>query len=163
MLNKIAFLCVNPWESFLPAAFQGYIKSYYQWICKETLLREETMYCQERIALYGEPEMPLREKLFQNKKGAPQLLYVQSHQKELLQKVFKMADLVVVGMSGSKRECDKIFMNILPWKEKILFLWDNRICDKSFLKKIKREYGLADRQLLEAKKLPSFLTEALKG
>lgn len=162
MLNKIVFLCVNPWESFLPAAFQGCTRSYYQWICEETPLREEMMYCQEQIALYGEPEILQGEQLFEERKGVLQIIYVQSHQKELLQKVFETADLVIAGISGSKRECDKVFMNILPWKEKILFLWDDRICDKGFLRQIKREYGLTDRQILEAKKLPSFLTEALK-
>lgn len=120
------------------------------------------MYCKERIAIYGETENPLEENLFQNRRGIVQVLYLESHQKELIEKAFKGADLVIVGISGSKKECDKLFMSILPWKEKALFLWDERVCDESFLKKIKREYGLKSIQMMEIKKLPSFLTEAFK-
>ena len=37
-----------------------------------------------------------------------QLLYVKSNQKELLEEVFCLADIVFVGMSGSKKEREKI-------------------------------------------------------
>lgn len=161
MLKKIAFLCVNPWENFLPPTFQGCIKDYYQWIRSQALLREENLYCQEKVEVYGETEIPYGKKLFGEREETLQLLYVQSSQKGILQEVFSLADIVLVGMSGSRKECDKIFLTVLPWKEKTVFLWDSRICDESFLKQMKNEYKLKDAQMMEIKKLPSYLTEAL--
>lgn len=161
MGNKIVFVCVNPVESFLPPVFQGHMRTYFEWVCKAIFLRDETMYCNKRIELYGESEKLKKEMLFQNMEKVPQLLYLQSNQKELLAEACKMADLIIVGMSASKKECDKIFLAVLPWKDKVLFLWDDCSCDEQFLKQIQKEYGVDERQLMEAKKLPLFLAEAL--
>lgn len=161
MFKKIAFLCVNPLENFLPPALQGYIKDYYQWARSEVLLREENLYCQEKIEAYGETKIPYGKKMFGEREETLQLLYVQSSQKELLEEVFTLADIVLVGMSGSKKECDKVFLTILPWIEKTMFLFDERICDEKYLKQIQCEYKLRASQMIEMKKLPLFLTEAL--
>ena len=161
MLRKIAFLCVNPWENFLSSAFQKGIRDYYHWTRSEALLREENLYCQEKIEVYGETEIPYGKKLFGERKETLQLLYVQSSQKELIEEVFRLADIVFVEMSISKQECDKIYLTVLPWIDKTIFLWDSRICDEKFLRQIQREYKLRDAQIMEIKKLPSFLTEAL--
>ena len=58
MLKKIAFLSVNPLENFLPPTLQGCIKDHYQWMRSEALLREENLYCQEKIEPYGETGIP---------------------------------------------------------------------------------------------------------
>ena len=92
-----------------------------------------------------------------------QLLYVQSGQKEILEKVFSLAEIVFVTLSYNKKECDKTFMKILPWIEKTVFLFDERICDEKYLKQIQNEYKLKNIQLMEIKKLPSVLTEALRS
>lgn len=161
MFKKIAFLCVNPLGNFLQPALQGCIRECYQWTRSEALLREENLYCQEKIEVYGETKIPYGKNMFGEQAETLQLLYVQSGRKELLEKVFSLADIVFVGLSGNKNECDKIFLTILPWIERAVFLYDNRICDEKYLKQIQGEYKLKDIQLMEMKKLPSILTEAL--
>lgn len=161
MFKKIAFLCVNPLGNFLQPALQGCIRECYQWTRSEALLREENLYCQEKIEVYGETKIPYGKNMFGEQAETLQLLYVQSGRKELLEKVFSLADVVFVGLSGNKNECDKIFLTILPWIERAVFLYDNRICDEKYLKQIQGEYKLKDIQLMEMKKLPSILTEAL--
>ena len=52
MLEKIVFLCVNPWEGFLPPAFQSGGKEYFQWICKQALLKNMKIISKEKIVLY---------------------------------------------------------------------------------------------------------------
>lgn len=157
---KIAFLCVNPWENFLPSVSQGGIRDYYRWMRSQALLREETLYCQEKVEVYGESKIPYGSQLFAEKEGILQLLYVQSSQKELIEEVFSVADVVLVGMPESKKECDKIFLTVLPWMEKTIFLWDERICAEKFIRQIQNEYKLKDRQIMEVKKLLPHLTEA---
>ncbi|MBO5160565.1 MAG: hypothetical protein J6B94_13475 [Lachnospiraceae bacterium] len=161
MNKKIAFLCLNPWETFLPPTFQRCVKDYYQWTRRQALLREESLYCQEKIEVYGEPKISRGKKAFGENEETLQLLYVQSSQKEIIEEVFAMADVVFVGMSGSKKECDRRFLMVLPWQEKTIFLWDGRILDERFLEQIQREYKLRDNQLMEIKQLPSYLTEAV--
>ena len=161
MFKKIAFLCVNPLGNFLPPTLQGGIRECYQWTRSEALLREENLYCQEKIEVYGESKIPYGKTMFGECRETLQLLYVQSSQKEILEEVFSLADIVFVGLSGSKKECDKIFLKILPWIEKTVFLFDERICDEKYLKQIQNEYKLKNIQLMEMKKLPSVLTEAL--
>ncbi len=161
MFKKIAFLCVNPLENFLPKTLQGCIRDYYQWMRTEALLREENLYCQEKIEAYGETRIPYGKRMFGEREETLQLLYLQSSQKELLEEVFSLADIVFVGTSGSKKECDKIFLKILPWIEKTVFLFDERLCEEKYLKQIQCEYKLKNAQMMEMKKLPSFLTEAL--
>lgn len=161
MFKKIAFLCVNPLEKFLPPTFQSYIREHYEWARSEALLREENLYCQEKIDNYGETKIPYGKRVFGEQAETLQLLYVQSSQKEILENVFMLADIVFVAMSGSKKECDKIYLTILPWIEKTIFLFDERIFDEKYLKQIQHEYKLKKAQMMEMKKLPSFLTEAL--
>ena len=160
MFKKIVFLCVNPLGNFLPPTLQGCIRDYYQWTRSEALLREENLYCQEKIEPYGEARIAYGKRMFGEREETLQLLYVQSSQKELLEEVFTLADIVFVGMSGSKKERDKIFMTILPWIEKTVFLFDERICDEKYLRQMQCEYKLEPMQMMEMKKLPSFLTEA---
>jgi hypothetical protein len=50
---------------------------------------------------------------------------------------------------------------VLPWLEKVIFLFDGRICDEEYLGQMGREYKLKTAQMMEIKKLPSYLTEAL--
>ena len=161
MFKKIAFLCVNPLGNFLRPTLQGCIRECYQWTRSEALLREENLYCQEKIEVYGETKIPYGKNMFGERAETLQLLYLQSSRKELLEKVFSLADIVFVGLSGSKRECDKIFLTTFPWIEKTVFLFDERICDEKYLKQIQREYKLKNIQLMEMKKLPSILAEAL--
>ena len=163
MFKKIAFLCVNPLGNFFSSALQGCIKECYQRIRSEALLREENLYCQEKIEVYGETKIPYGKNMFGEREGTLQLLYVQSSQKEILEKVFSLADIVFVGLSDRKKECDKIFLKTFPWIEKTVFLFDERICDEKYLKQIQREYKLKNIQLMEMKKLPSILAEALNS
>lgn len=161
MINKIVFLCVNQWEEFQPAAVQGLTRNYYHHFCETALLQEDKTYYKEQVSLYGDHQNLQSEELFKSHCKKIQILYVRSNRKEIFQKVFQTADLVIVGLPYSKKECDKIFLLLLPWKDKILFLWNKQVSDKSFLKQLQREYGLPDGQLLEAEKLPSFLAEAV--
>ena len=161
MFKKVAFLCVNPLENFLPPAFQGNVRDYYQWTREEALLREENLYCQEKVEIYGETEIPYGKKIFGENVETLQLLYVKSCQKEIIEKVCVLADLILVGMSGSKKECDRIYLTVLPWLEKVIFLFDGRIFDEGYLEQMQREYKLRQAQMMEIKKLPSYLTEAL--
>jgi hypothetical protein len=98
--------------------------------------------------------------MFGEREETLQLLYVKSNQKELLEEVFGLADIVFVGMPGSQKEREKIFLSILPWIEKVVFLFDERIFDERTIKQIQQEYKIEDTQMMEMKKLPSFLTEA---
>lgn len=161
MFKKIAFLSLNPLENFLPSTFHDYIRDYYQWILGEALLREDSLYCQEKIETYGEAGTLYGKGMFGEKKETLQLLYVKSNQKELLEEVFNLADLVFVGMPGSKKEREKIFLSVLPWIGKVVFLFDDRLFDKKTIWQIEQEYKINDAQMMEIKKLPSFLTEAL--
>lgn len=170
MLNKVAFLCVNPWEKFLPSAFQSYSKSYYEWIKEMAVLKNVKSHCREYIDFYGvlskesdcEPFLESCDKL--------QLLYVQSARKELLEKVFRTADLVIMGLPGSRKEFDKIYMSVFPWVNDILFLWGNHISrDAQYVDRLVRECMLREEQLMEIgekssqtfgmKKAPAFLRE----
>lgn len=160
MFKKIAFLCVNPLGNFFSSTLQGCIKECYQRTRSEALLREENLYCQEKIETYGEARIPYGKRMFGEREETLQLLYVKSNQKELLEEVFGLADIVFVGMPGSQKEREKIFLSILPWIEKVVFLFDERIFDERTIKQIQQEYKIEDTQMMEMKKLPSFLTEA---
>ena len=54
MIRKIAFLCVNPWESFLPLFSRGNAQDHYQWICQEAVQRKTGPCCMQIIEHYGE-------------------------------------------------------------------------------------------------------------
>lgn len=161
MINRIAFLCVNPWERFQHTAVQGRAKDYYQQVCEDSFLQEEFSYCRQQAAPYGELKKPQKEELFESRCEKLQILYASSNQTEALDEIFEKADLVVVGIPYSKKECDKLFLQLLPWMDKILFLWSESLLEKEVMEQLKRDYRLPDQQFLEKEKLPSFLTEAL--
>ena len=161
MFKKIAFLSLNPLENLLPSTFHDYIKDYYQWTLSEALLREERLYCQEKIETYGEAGSLYGKGMFGETKETLQLLYLKSRQKEVLEEVFGLADLVFVGMPGNQTEREKIFLLVLPWIEKVVFLFDDRLFGEESIRQIGQEYKIHDAQMMEIKKLPSFLTEAL--
>ena len=54
-----------------------------------------------------------------------------------------------------------IFYILSIKNQKTIFLFDERIFDEKYLKQIQHEYKLKKAQMMEMKKLPSFLTEAL--
>lgn len=156
MYTKIAVVCTNPWETFLPAISQGNAKKYYEWLHKQAVLREENPYVKEKIAIYGDTENEKQEALFSEKTKGFQILYIQSKQEDLLEKVLNKADCILVGMPADRNECDKIFLKILPWVEKCILIWDGRESrGEAFYKKILSEYKLREKQVIEMNKLPS--------
>ena len=54
MIRKIAFLCVNPWESFQPSFSRGNAQEHYQWIYQEAVQRRSVPCCQQVIDIYGD-------------------------------------------------------------------------------------------------------------
>ena len=151
MLGKIVFLCVNPWEGFLAPAFQSSGREYFQWICKQALLKNMKITSGEKIEIYG--ELQHEKELFSKTETRLQLLYVQSHQKKLLEKVFAQADLVLMGVPGNLRNFEKIFLPIFPWKDQIMFLWEQYLCrDEKVLRQLCMEYKLRESQLIELKR-----------
>lgn len=155
MFKKIAFICANPLEKLLPTVSMGNVKEYYEWIYEQAVLLAEEPCCLNWIELYGNPPEKEMEELFLKDQRKLQLLYVQSHRRGLLEKVYETADKVLVGMSSNREECDRIFMTVFPWKEKSTFLWNNRISrEPGFLKRIQAEYQLEENQIVQTKKLP---------
>lgn len=150
MLNKVAFLCADPWERFLPEAFQSYSRMYYQWVKKLAVLKNIKLCCKEYIDIYGEAEGCCENELFSEEGGKLQLLYVQSGRKELLKELFQAADLVIMGLPGSRKEFDKIYMSVFPWKDEILFLWSSHISrDLEYINRLSRECMLRKEQMIE--------------
>ncbi len=159
MYNKIAFVCANPWEKFLPAISRGNAKDYYDWLCQKAFLKRMEPYCEERIELYGDfMEENSRKRLgFRENSNALQFLYLQGKQSQNFRNILKAADFVVVGMPDDRKECDEIYLSVLPWKEKSVFLWDGcRSKGEAFFKRLQREYQIKDTQIAEIKMLPSF-------
>ena len=151
MLEKIVFLCVNPWEGFLAPAFQSSGREYFQWICKQAILKNMKITSKEKIEVYGEVQEA--KELFSKTENRLQLLYVQSHQKKLLEEVFEQADLVLMGIPGNLKDFEKLFLPIFPWKDQILFLWEQYLCrDEKILQQLCREYKLRESQLIEVKR-----------
>lgn len=152
MMNKIAFLCVNPWERFLPHAFQSCGKEYYSFVKKMAFSGNRAPDCREYVEMYGEPVRMPEEPFFSVEDDFLQLRYVQSSSLSVLEKLFGEADLVVAGISGSREEFEKLCMTIYPWKEKMLFLWDSHICrDDHFPEMLLRECRLRKAQMIEIK------------
>lgn len=149
-MNKIAFLCVTPLEGFLSPAFQSSVREYYQWMYNQAVLKSIEFQCRERIDTYGEAEKNNMKELFMPVEDRKQILYIQSNRKELVREVFKKADLVIMGLSGCRREFDKMFMPVFPWKDKIIFFWDQQICrGEEYIRQICNEYKLRESQLIE--------------
>lgn len=150
MLNKVAFLCADPWECFLPEAFQSYSRIYYQWVKKLAVLKNIKLCCKEYIDIYGEAEGGFENELFSATDDMLQLLYVQSSRKEFIGEVFQKADLVIMGLPGSRKEFDKIYMSVFPWKDEILFLWSSHISrDQEYINRLSRECMLRKEQIIE--------------
>ena len=106
--------------------------------------------------MYGDMPNANQETLFSEEKEEFQILYLQTNQEKLLEKVLNEADFILVGMPQDRKECDRIYLMILPWLEKSMFIWDGRISQgKEFLNKIEREYKLKKAQIVEMNKLPS--------
>ncbi len=156
MYKKIAVVCMNPWETFLPTNSQSNAKKYYEWLHEQALLREVNPYCKEKIEQYGDSLCVKQETLFSEEIEGLQFIYIQTKQKELLEKVLHEADFILLGMPLDREECDRIYLTILPWIEKCIFIWDGRIGQgKDFFRKIQREYKLKQAQIMEMNKLPS--------
>lgn len=149
-MNKIAFLCVTPMEGFLSPAFQSSVREYYQWIHDQAVVKSAGFQCREHIDTYGEAEKHNKAELFVPTEERKQLLYIQSNRGELVKEVFEKSDLVIMGISGCRREFDKIFMPVFPWKDQVLFFWDQQICrGYDYIRKICNEYKLRESQLIE--------------
>lgn len=150
MLNKVAVLCVDPWEKFWPPAFQTHSKNYYQWIKNMAAQKNIKIYCKEYIDTYGISNDRKENNLFLEDCEDFQLLYVQSDRQEILENIFRIADLVIMGLPGSRKQFDKIFMSVCPWKDEIMFLWGNHISrDQQYVDKLIRECALRKEQLIE--------------
>lgn len=150
MMNKIAFLCVNPWEKFLPVSYQGFGKKYYEHIRKMAHLKQRSIVCREYRELYGEVTVMPEQPFFPAEKEFLQLLYIQSSRAAVLKKVFQTADLVFIGTPGSMAEFEKVYPLIYPWKDKALFLWDSDSCaEEHFQERLIRECGLRSTQMIE--------------
>ena len=149
---KIAVVCANPWETFLPFQCQGNARFFYRWLCKQSRRfcinsREE-----EQVAMYGVTPISNKNAAFETKNRNLQIVYIQSHRREILEKILDEADKVIVGMPRIREECDKIYLLLLPWKEKCVFLWEEgSCCEETFFKKIQREYKLEKEQIKKFK------------
>lgn len=155
MKNKIAVVGANPWENFLPEFSRANARKYYEWLLHEACLRNIDHYCQEQIEIYGNVPLKRGKEVFLDGYEGIQFLYVQGKQEQLLPAVLTPADLVIVGMPRCRKACDEIYLTVLPWKEKSVFFWDGSVVrEKTFFRKIQREYQLNDKQIVEFKKLP---------
>lgn len=153
---KIAVVCANPWENFLPFQCQGNARFFYQWLCEQSRQFHVHSRKREQMEMYGDLSLPDREAVFKEKTENLQIVYIQSHRREILETVLDTADLAIVGMPGMRKECDKIYLSVLPWKEKCVFLWDERtIREKSFFRQIQNEYKLETEQIAKFKGLSS--------
>lgn len=153
---KIAVVCANPWETFLPFKCQGNARTFYQWLCEQSRQFNGHSRETEQVERYGDLSFPDKEAAFKEKTENHQIVYVQSHRREILETVLDAADLVIVGMPGTRKECDKIYLSVLPWKEKCVFLWDEGTCrEKAFFRQIQNEYKLEKEQIAKFKGLSS--------
>ena len=150
MFENISFLCTNPWEHFLPAAVQSHSREYFELICRQLLLKKASVYKKELLDIYGEYRGNEEQEIFRKNEGQLQLLYVQSARKGLVEKVFCQSDLVVMGLPGGRRELERMFLTVHPWKNRILFLWDGKHCrGEEFVERLCLEYKLRDAQMIQ--------------
>lgn len=153
MLSKITFLCVTPLEGFLTPAFQSCVREYYQWLHGQVLSKNIGLQGRECIEIYGESGLESSQELFEQLSDYTQILYVQSRRIDMVKKVFEKSDLVIMGISGCRKEFDKTFMPIFQWKDQILFFWDDHICKGAdYIRQICNEYRLREEQLIELKR-----------
>ena len=150
MGNKIALLCVNPWEGFLSPEYQSCGREYYERLQKEAGLLDPAMYCRECVEVYGEPFLGGNGEVFGDCGELFQLSYVQSGNVRMIEEVFRKADVVLMGLPLCKEEFDRIFMRIFPWKDQVKFLWYSHThSEKEFVSKLCRRYKLHPAQILE--------------
>ena len=91
--------------------------------------------------------------MFSKTENRLQFLYVQSHRKTLIEEIFEQADLVMMGVPANLKDFEKVFLPIFPWKDQILFLWEQYLFkDEKFLRQLCREYKLRESQLIELKR-----------
>lgn len=151
MKNRIAFICLSPWEILLSHRFLFHVREYYDWFCEQIFLMNEKLDHEERIEIYGETIKDLSS-FSERGKGSVQVIYAQCSNPGPLKKVLEDADILVIGMSASRKMSDGIFLSLFPWKEKSFFLWDGREdLPKAFFEQCKREYLLREDQVIQTK------------
>lgn len=150
MLNKIVFLCTNPRERFLPLTFQSYSWEYYQLVKRLVSLKNRKMECREYIDTYGTVGEWGEDDLVFAMNQNLQIWYVQSDRKIFYEKIFMEADQVIMGLPGGRREFDKMYMSVFPWKDQILFLWgEHTRKDAWYVEKIRKECMLKQEQFIK--------------
>lgn len=150
MFNKIVFLCVDPWEKFLSHSVQGHSRTYFEAVKKQILLKKMKLQCRESVDLYG--EIAEDQKIFKKNSKMLQLSYIQSSRRERLEEVFRTADIVIMGIPESRKEFEKIYMTIFPWKDDILFLWSSQVIrEPTYLNCLSREYMIRQEHVLDIK------------
>ena len=158
---KIAVVCANPWETFLPSGCQGNARFFYQWLCNRS-----QQFClpsrqAKQVELYGTPPVSAPNTLFDKENKNLQIVYIESHRREILERILEEADMVVVGMPRVREECDRIYLQLLPWKEKCVFVWEENGCrEDGFFKRIQKEYKLEKKQIEKLKGLSSIQWES---
>lgn len=158
ILKKVVFLCVDPWERFLSPAVQSYGREYFCRVQTTGTVQEEQSYCAEHKEIYGEEPLKSLQEFFLLEDHRMQIVYVQSKSRHILEDVFQKADLVVMGLPGSKKEFEKIYLEIFPWIDQVLFLWDERVGKGDvYLKELCHEFKLDERQFWEMKNGHGFL------
>ena len=158
---KIAVVCANPWETFLPSGCQGNARFFYQWLCNRS-----QQFClpsrqAKQVELYGTPPVSTPDTLFDKENKNLQIVYIESHRREGMESILNEADQIMVAMPKLLEECDKIYLQLLPWKEKCVFLWEDNGCrEDGFFKKIQKEYKLEETQIEKLKGLSSIQWES---
>lgn len=158
---KIAVVCANPWETFSPSGCQGNARSFYQWLCNQFQQFRLPSRQAKQVELYGMPPVSAPDTLFDKENKNLQIVYIESHRREILERILEEADMVVVGMPRVREECDRIYLQLLPWKEKCVFVWEENGCrEDGFFKRIQKEYKLEKKQIEKLKGLSSIQWES---
>lgn len=158
---KIAVVCANPWETFSPSGCQGNARSFYQWLCNRFQQFRLPSRQAKQVELYGMPPVSAPNTLFDKENKNLQIVYIESHRREILERILEEADMVVVGMPRVREECDRIYLQLLPWKEKCVFVWEENGCrEDGFFKRIQKEYKLEKKQIEKLKGLSSIQWES---
>lgn len=151
MKNKIAFICLNSWERLLSPSCLCHVREYYEWFTGRMRWANRKLCCEERMESYGETDWNSTDLTWKDSEEM-QILYIQCSNLSPLENLMSDADLLIIGMSESRKVCDSIFLKIFPWKEKSIFLWDgSQETDPTLLKQCQREYLLKDEQIIKTK------------
>ncbi len=149
MFNKVAFLCVDPWEQFLSPIMQSHSRKYYELIKMLMQQKKIKIRSREYRDLYGESRSCEPFEIFEKNTELFQVVYIQSSRKTFLEKVFQEADMVLVGLPENQKNFEKIYLLLLPWKERILFLWNDQIkMEPSYLERLIQEWMLEQKQII---------------